>query len=75
MISPVVEHGFVIVRPNGRLLDKHLYQDRAAADHMVTTLYPGHIVKPARRVTSWRKSGGMTLTTRQPEIIIDEVKA
>lgn len=74
MTTPHVEHGFVIVRPNGKLMDKHLYLMREAADHMVGMLFPECTVKPARLVTSFRRTTAATLAIHS-DIIVDQEKA
>ena len=74
MKSPLVEteRGFVIVRENGRVVDGSLYANRKDAA-MVCAFLNGCTPAPARRVTSFRKSGGTTLALRS-EIILDTVE-
>lgn len=74
MRSPMVEieHGFVIVRANGRVVDGHLYVRQPDAE-MVCAFLNGCTVAPARRITSFRKASCTTLALRS-EIVLDPVE-
>lgn len=68
-----VEHGFVIVRPDGRLAEDHVYRMREPAEHIASMLFPGCKVFPARRVYSLRKSSTTTVKLRSEIVIEREV--
>lgn len=72
MTSPWVhvEHGFVIVRPDGRIAEDHVYRMREPADHIAGMLFPGCEVRPARRVHSLRRTSPTTCAPRV-DLIID----
>ncbi len=64
-----VEHGFVIVKPDGRVWDEYLYPTREAAERVA--MFNSELrVFPARRVDSLRKATTTTLAVRS-ELIID----
>jgi hypothetical protein len=68
-VTPPVEHGFIITKPDGKPWDEYLYPSREAAERIAmfnTTLR----VYPARRVFSLRQTSGTTMTGRK-ELIID----
>lgn len=68
-MKPFVEHGFIIVKPDGRVWDEYLYPTREGAEHMAkfnSTLS----VFPARRVHSLRQQTTTTVVGRT-ELIID----
>jgi len=69
-----VEHGFVIVRPDGRLAEDHLYRMREPADHIASLIFPDCEVCPARRVHSLYSTSGTTISSRA-QLIIDRSAA
>lgn len=64
-----VEHGFVILRSNGSVVDGHLYTNKLDAQFIVAFLN-GCSVAPARRVHRLRRQSSTTATLRT-EIIVD----
>ena len=68
-MTPQVERGFVIVKPDGKPWDEYLYPSRDAAERLAR-LNSGLRVFPARRVRSLRKTTGTTATGRT-ELIIE----
>lgn len=70
----MVEHGFVIVKPDGRRWDKFFYPRKEAAESVARTCGTGLSVFPARQVFSLRKA---STTTARPhiDIIIDRGEA
>ncbi|MGN6304849.1 MAG: hypothetical protein ACTHNH_08540 [Mesorhizobium sp.] len=68
-MTPQVEHGFIITKPDGRPWDEYLYPTREAAERIAmfnSTLR----VYPARRVFSLRQATATTVTGRR-DLIID----
>jgi hypothetical protein len=70
----MVEHGFVIVKPDGRGWDKFLYRRKETAEHVAHLGGTGLRVFPARQVFSLRKA---STTTARPhvDVIIDRNEA
>lgn len=66
----MVEHGFVIVKPDGRGWDKFLYRRKETAEQVAHLGGTELRVFPARKVFSLRKA---STTTARPcvDIIID----
>lgn len=68
-MKPSVEHGFAIIKPDGRLWDDYLYPTKKAADRMAmfnTSLR----VFPARRVSAPARPNSTTVRGRA-SIIVD----
>ena len=68
-MTPQVERGFVIVKPDGKPWDEYLYPSREAAEALAR-FNSGLRVFPARRVFSLRRNNGATVSARS-ELIID----
>jgi hypothetical protein len=68
-MTPQVEHGFVIVKPDGKPWDEYLYPSREAAERLARFNSELRLF-PARRVRSLRQTPGTTVTGRT-ELIID----
>jgi hypothetical protein len=70
----MVEHGFVIVKPDGRGWDKYLYRRKETAEQVARLGGTELRVFPARKVFSLRKA---STTTARPciETIIDRNEA
>ncbi len=68
-MKPQVEHGFAIVKPDGRAWDEYLYPTKEAAER-VAMFNSALRVYPARRVFSLRRATTTTLSGRK-DLIID----
>jgi hypothetical protein len=56
----MVEHGFVIVKPDGRRWDKFFYPRKEAAESVANCCGTGLRVFPARQVFSLRRASPTT---------------
>ncbi|MCB1469041.1 MAG: hypothetical protein KDK08_18305 [Rhizobiaceae bacterium] len=59
--EPIVEIGFVIVKPNGSPWDEYLYPSREAAERIAGLIDPILTVWPSRRIRSVRKANEMEI--------------
>lgn len=72
-MTPVVEHGFIITKPDGSPWDEYLYPTKDAAERIAS--FNGKFeVFPARRVSSLKLTSGTTVGIRK-ELIIDRSEA
>lgn len=63
------EHGFVVIRPDGRRIDDTLHQTRESAA-LVSAFLNGASVAPAKRLTTYAKRRDVWVKIRS-EIIVD----
>lgn len=64
------EHGFVVIRPDGRRIDDTLHPTRESAA-LVSAFLNGASVAPAKRLTTYAKRRDGTLEKIRSEIIVD----
>lgn len=69
-MKPIVEIGFVIVKPSGGVWDEYLYPSREDAERMAGVAQQGLTVHSARRVHSLRKINS-TSVKGWTDLIID----
>jgi len=68
-MTPEVEHGFIITKPDGKPWDEYLYPTREAAGRIA--MFNSMLrVYPARRVFSLRQTSGTT-AVGHCDLIID----
>lgn len=69
-MTPQVEHGFIITKPDGKPWDEYLYPTKESAERLAKNFNATLQVFPARRVFSLRQTSGTTAVGHR-DLIID----